>query len=316
MEDYKVTLRTIDEAIKKLKKIYLTPEIQEEIVRLEGVSNSLEKQIGYQLEAWDKIQLARSIDRPRSRYYIEKICDEFIELHGDRHFGDDQAIIGGIGRIGETVVTIIAQSRGMSAKENIQMNFGMSHPEGYRKALRLMKQAEKFNRPIICLIDTPGAYCGIEAEERGQGQAIATNLFEMSQLKVPIISGVIGEGGSGGALALGIADRFFMQENAVYSIVSPEGFASILWKDINRVKEAASRMKLTAQDLLSYEIIDDIILEPIGGAQQNPEAAADTIKQYLLAQLEELRQVGCEELLKSRYERFRKFGRTETAQEG
>lgn len=308
MEEMKSKINAVYEAISKLEKLDQTSEIVEEIERLEDIARKIEESEKQNLTAWDKVSLARMIERPRSRFYIESICDDFMELHGDRAYADDGAIIGGIGTINGKVVTIIGQSRGMTAKENIQMNFGMPHPEGYRKALRLMKQAEKFNRPIICLIDTPGAYCGIGAEERGQGSAIARNLFEMSALKVPIISGIIGEGGSGGALALGVADKVFMQENAVYSILSPEGFASILWKDTKRAQEAASKMKLTAEDLLQYGIIDDIVLEPTGGAHENPEAAADALKQYLVAQLEVLKEVPCEELVEKRYERFRSIG--------
>lgn len=260
------------------------------------------------LSAWEEVLLARHMKRPRSRFYIEQIFDSFIETHGDRAFADDQAIITGIGKIGDKVVTLIAQSRGNDAKENLEVNFGMPHPEGYRKALRAMKQAEKFKRPIICLIDTPGAYCGIGAEERGQGEAIARNLIEMIQIKVPIISGIIGEGGSGGALALGIADRMFMQEHAVYSILSPEGFATILWKDAKRAQEAAEQMQMTAEALLSYHIIDDIIKEPYGGAHKNPVAAANQLKQYLLIQLDALSQIPQDEYLEMRYNRYRHYG--------
>lgn len=308
MEGLKGRLDAIYEAITRLKKLNQTAEIVEEIERLEKVAEKLEVDAGNTLEPWDKVLLARKIERPRGRFYINALCDYFMELHGDRAFRDDPAIVGGIGEIEGKVVTIIVQSKGNTAKENVASNFGMPHPEGYHKALRLMKQAEKFNRPIICLIDTPGAYCGIGAEERGQGEAIARNLFEMSQIKVPIISGVIGEGGSGGALALGVADKVFMQENAIYSVLSPEGFASILWKDASRAKEAARKMKLTAEDLLGYGIIDDIVLEPAGGAHKKPEAAADALKQYLVMQLNELEQVPREQLINNRYERFRKFG--------
>lgn len=308
MEGLKGRLDAIYEAITRLKKLDQTSDIIEEIERLEKVAEKLEVDVGNTLEPWDKVLLARKIERPRGRFYIEALCEHFMELHGDRAFGDDPAIVGGIGVIEGRAVTIIVQSKGNTAKENVASNFGMPHPEGYHKALRLMKQAEKFNRPIICLIDTPGAYCGIGAEERGQGEAIARNLFEMSQIKVPIISGVIGEGGSGGALALGVADKVFMQENAIYSVLSPEGFASILWKDASRAKEAACKMKLTAEDLLGYGIIDDIILEPSGGAHKKPEAAADALKQYLVTQLNELEKVPREQLINNRYERFRKFG--------
>lgn len=308
MDGLKNRLEAIYEAISRLKKLNQTSEIVEEIERLEKVAEKLEVDVSYTLEPWDKVLLARKLERPRGRFYINALCEHFMELHGDRAFRDDPAIVGGIGELDGRAVTIIVQSKGNTSKENVASNFGMPHPEGYHKALRLMKQAEKFNRPIICLIDTPGAYCGIGAEERGQGEAIARNLFEMSQIKVPIISGIIGEGGSGGALALGVADKVFMQENAIYSILSPEGFASILWKDATRAKEAASKMKLTAEDLLGYGIIDDIILEPSGGAHKKPDAAADALKQYLVTQFKELETIPKEQLVRSRYERFRKFG--------
>lgn len=312
MEEMQKRLDIIYEAIDRLQNSDQTAGITEELQRLKDIAEKIEQKISHSREAWDKVQLARMMERPRSRFYIETICDDFIELHGDRAFSDDLAIIGGIGTINGKVVTIIAHNRGASSKENIKANFGMAHPEGYHKALRLMKQAEKFNRPIVCLVDTAGAYCGMGAEERGQGRAIATNLFEMSKLRVPIISGIIGEGGSGGALALAVADKVFMQENAVYSILSPEGFASILWKDASRAKEAASKMKLTAQDLLAYGIIDDIILEPVGGAHKKPTAAADVIKQYILAQLEVLEKVEVSQRVENRYERFRKMGTIES----
>lgn len=264
------------------------------------------------LSAWERVQVARMIDRPRSRYYIDEIVEDFIELHGDRCFADDQAIIGGIGRIGQHTVTVIAHNKGNNVKENITAHFGMAHPEGYRKALRLMKQAEKFCRPVICLIDTPGAYCGLGAEERGQGEAIARNLMEMSRLRTPIISGVIGEGGSGGALALGVADCVFMQENTTYSILSPEGFASILWKDSTLAEKAAEAMKITAQDLYEREMIDAIIGESGEGAHQEPKAAAEAMKQYIITQLNQLKKLPIDELLEKRYKRFRRIGAFET----
>lgn len=301
-------IEAIYEAINKMKKLEQTDDIREEIERLSNMASELERKAENEYTAWDRVTLARKLERPRGKFYIQYMVEDFIELHGDRSFRDDEAIIGGIGKIGGHTVTIIAQNKGNSAKENIKSNFGMPHPEGYRKALRLMKQAEKFNRPVVCLIDTPGAYCGIGAEERGQGEAIARNLLEMSRLKTPIIAGVIGEGGSGGALALGVADKVFMQKNAVYSVLSPEGFASILWKDAKRAKEAAETMKITAQDLLEYKIIDDIINEPVGSAHKEPEIAADILEEYLTAVLEELKAVPIEELLAKRYERFRKYG--------
>ena len=308
MEDIKIRLEAIEDAIEHLGTLEQTPEMIEEKGRLEKFAQKLRKKLPESEKAWEKVLAARKLERPRGKFYIETIVTDFIECHGDRNFRDDPAVIGGIGKIGEHIVTIIVQGKGNTAKENMARNFGMPHPEGYRKALRLMKQAEKFNRPIICLIDTPGAYCGLGAEERGQGEAIARNLMEMARLKVPIIAGIIGEGGSGGALALAIADKVFMQENTIYSILSPEGFASILWKDAGRAKEAAERMKITASQLLVQGIIDDIILEPIGGAHQDPIAAADALRQYLIVQLTELKRENEEERLNNRYERFRKFG--------
>ena len=305
MENIKARLVAVEEAIENLRSLEQTPEMIDEMARLQKIAHKLRKKFPDKEKAWDKVVTARKLERPRGRFYIDNIVTNFNEFHGDRVVGDDKAIIGGIGKIGEHVVTIIAQIKGNTAKENMNANFGMPHPEGYRKALRLMKQAEKFNRPIVCLVDTPGAYCGIGAEERGQGSAIATNLMEMSRIKVPIISGIIGEGGSGGALALAVADKIFMQENSVYSVLSPEGFASILWKDSSRSKEAAEKMKITANDLFEKGIIDDIILEPEGGASENEEAAADVLKQYLLVQLDILKEQSEEERLSNRYERFR-----------
>ena len=310
MEDIKIRLEAIEDAIEHLGTLEQTPEMIEEKGRLEKFAQKLRKKLPESEKAWEKVLAARKLERPRGKFYIDTIVTDFIECHGDRSFRDDPAVIGGIGKIGEHTVTIIVQGKGNTAKENMVRNFGMPHPEGYRKALRLMKQAEKFNRPIVCLIDTPGAYCGLGAEERGQGEAIARNLMEMARLKVPIIAGIIGEGGSGGALALAIADKVFMQENTIYSILSPEGFASILWKDAGRAKEAAERMKITASQLLAQGIIDDIILEPIGGAHQDPIAAADALRQYLIAQLAELISEDEKERLNNRYERFRKFGVT------
>ncbi len=308
MEDIKIRLEAIESAIMHLKTLEQTPDIIDEMTRLEKLANKLRKKLPEEEKAWNKVVAARKLDRPRGSFYIETIATDFIECHGDRSFRDDPAIIGGIGKIGEHTVTLIVQAKGNTSKENMARNFGMPHPEGYRKALRLMKQAEKFNRPVVCLVDTPGAYCGLGAEERGQGEAIARNLMEMARLKVPIISGIIGEGGSGGALALAVADKVFMQENTIYSILSPEGFASILWKDASRAKEAAEKMKITAPELLEYGIIDDIILEPVGGADKDPVAAADALKQYLVTQLTELKKQSEEERLNSRYERFRRFG--------
>ena len=248
-------------------------------------------------------------ERPTTLDYIQKVFDSFIEFHGDRQFRDDPSIVGGIGRLNGISVTVIGQERGRNANENIKRNFGMPHPEGYRKALRLMKQAEKFKRPVICFIDTQGAYPGVAAEERGQGEAIAKNLMEMSILKTPIISIVIGEGGSGGALAMAVADEVWMLENAIYSVLSPEGFASILWKDSRRAKEAAEVMKITAQDLKEFEIIDKIIKEPKGGAHVDPDLAAENIKNALIEALPKLKAEDRDTLIENRYNKFRKMGK-------
>ena len=287
-----------------------TPSIASRIKNIIQKKETVEAMpISSKESAWERVKIARQINRPRSEFYIRNFVDDFIEFHGDRLYRDDPALIGGIGKIGGYEVTVIAHNKGSNLQENVARNFGMTHPEGYRKALRLMKQAEKFNRPIICFIDTPGAYCGVGAEERGQGTAIAENLMEMANLKVPIIAGVIGEGGSGGALAIGVADRVFMQQNTTYSILSPEGFASILWKDSSRAEEAAEAMKLTASDLYSYGVIDAIIEEPGGGAHNEKALAAENLKQYIVKELKVLTTKGKETLVNERYERFRKFGR-------
>lgn len=260
-----------------------------------------------EITPWDKVKLARMAVRPAGLDYISGIFDEFIELHGDRTYGDDKAIVGGIGTLDGKAVTVIAQQKGRNTKENILRNFAMPHPEGYRKTLRLMKQAEKFHRPIICFIDTPGAYCGIGAEERGQGQAIAMNLYSMMGLQTPIISIVISEGGSGGALALGVGDRVYMLEHSIYSILSPEGFASILYKDATKAEQAANEMKLTAQDLYQFQIIDGIIPEPTGGAQENYSYVFDQVKDILLQELKILSSYPIPHLLEKRYEKYRRF---------
>ncbi|WP_297423440.1 acetyl-CoA carboxylase carboxyltransferase subunit alpha [Clostridium sp.] len=257
---------------------------------------------------WESVEIARHKDRPTGKYYIETIFKDFIEFHGDRNFGDDKSIIGGIASINDLSVTVIAITKGSNTNENIKRNFGMPNPEGYRKALRLMKQAEKFKRPVVCFVDTPGAFCGVGAEERGQGQAIANNLFELSRLKTPIISFVTGEGGSGGALALTVADRIFMLEHSIYSILSPEGFASILWKDASRAKEAAAVMKITAKNLKDFNIIDDVIKEPRGGAHKNPAKIAENVKKSIVEALSELKGKDLDTLISERYNKFRNMG--------
>lgn len=259
-------------------------------------------------QAIDTVKLARHNDRPTTYDYIRLIIRDFLELHGDRRFSDDQAIVGGIGFINKIPVTIIGHQKGRNVKENIRRHFGMAHPEGYRKALRLMEEAERFGRPVINLIDTPGAYPGIGAEERGQAEAIAYNLYKMSGLKTPIISIVSGEGGSGGALALGMGDRVLMLSNAIYSVISPEGCAAILWKDANKAADAAESLRLTARDLLKLELIDGIIEEPGEGAHTQHEETARRMKKALLSQLDELLPMGVDTLLKKRYDKFRQMG--------
>ena len=259
------------------------------------------------MEAYKRVALARKKTRPTGQDFIDNIFTDFIELHGDRCFGDDPAIIAGLGYLLDMPVTIIAQERGNNTKSRVRRNFGSPHPEGYRKALRQMHLAEKFNRPIVCLIDTSGAFCGIGAEERGQGHAIATNLMEMMSLKVPVISVVIGEGGSGGALALGVADEVWMLENAIYSVISPEGCASILWKDPSKTKEAANCLKLTAQDLLELEVIDKIISEN----HRDFKNVFQELKLSLYKSFRKKQLVTPEVLTQNRYNRFRKYGALE-----
>ncbi|WP_099189236.1 acetyl-CoA carboxylase carboxyltransferase subunit alpha [Tepidibacter mesophilus] len=283
-------------------------DLSNEINMLSNKLVNLKNEIYENLTAWQKVNLSRSGNRPTTEDYIKNICSEFIEFHGDRLYKDDKAIVGGIGIIGDMPVTIIGHQKGRDVKENIQRNFGMPHPEGYRKALRLMKQAEKFNRPIITFIDTPGAFCGLEAEERGQAEAIAKNLFEMSSLKVPVISIVIGEGGSGGALGLGVSNKVAMLEHSIYSVISPEGLSSILWKDASKANEAAEVMKLTSSDLYKLNIIDKIIKEPLGGAQKNIEFTSDKMKEYIIEQLNEYVNKNEEEIVFERYSKFRKIG--------
>lgn len=260
------------------------------------------------LTDWDRVAIARHPERPYTLDYIEHMTIDFIELHGDRLCKDDAAIVGGLCKIDGKKVMIVGHQKGRGIEENIHRNFGMASPEGYRKALRLFKMAERFSIPIINLIDTPGAYPGIEAEKHGQGEAIARNLMEMAGLKVPVVSVVIGEGGSGGALALGVADKVFMLENAVYSVISPEGCAAILYKDSSKAPEAANALKISAPSLLSLGVIDGIVKEPIGGAHRNYKCVANDLKNVILSSLSELCKLDVDTLLKNRYNKFRKMG--------
>ncbi|MBM7631812.1 acetyl-CoA carboxylase carboxyl transferase subunit alpha [Geomicrobium sediminis] len=282
--------------------------LEEEIAHLEGRLQQVESQIYDNLKPWERVQIARHAERPTTLDYIEHLFTDFIELHGDRYYGDDDAIVGGIAFYKGQPVTIIGHQRGRNTKENIQRNFGMPHPEGYRKALRLMHQANKFNRPIITLIDTKGAFPGKAAEERGQSEAIARNLLEMASFTVPSIGIVIGEGGSGGALALGVVNRMFMLENSTYSVISPEGAAAILWKDATQAQRAAETMKITAPDLYELGVIEGVIREVRGGAHHNVKQQAEYIDSVLKQQMDELTQLSKEEIRNQRYEKFSKIG--------
>ncbi len=294
-------------------------DLQGEIKKLEERVRRLSEQIYSSLTRWQRVQLARHPQRPYTLDYIERMVADFVELHGDRAFGDDPAVICGVGRLGAKTeaeskkIFIIGQQKGRDTKQKLYRNFGMPHPEGYRKALRVMKLAAKFRRPIVCLVDTPGAYPGIGAEERGQAEAIARNLFEMSHLPVPIIIVIIGEGASGGALGIAVGDRVLMMENTWYSVISPEGCAAILWHDSTKAEQAAEAMKLTAGDLLQLGVIDDIIQEPLGGAHRNHEAAAQILQARLLQEIEALESIPVERLITQRIEKYGKMGFFERA---
>lgn len=298
------------EKIKELEEFTETNtvDLSEEIGTLKTRLASLEADIYGNMEPWDRVQVARHPERPTTLDYINELFEDFMQLHGDRTFGDDAAIVGGIASFEQVPITIIGHQRGKDTKENVKRNFGMPHPEGYRKALRLMKQAEKFGRPIICFIDTKGAYPGKAAEERGQSEAIARNLVEMAGLTVPVISIVIGEGGSGGALALGVANHIHMLEHSTYSVISPEGAASILWKDPSLAKQAAEAMKITAPHLKEMGIIDDIIPEVLGGAHRDLQTQAVYVGDAIRVSLEKLGSLNGDGLVEDRYNKFRQMG--------
>lgn len=295
-------MRTVLENILQMHHTAQNPVIQKPVQTVEKERQSVQEK-----DAWERVTISRKNDRPVGQDYIRILFSDFLEFHGDRCYGDDTAIIGGIARFAGIPVTVIAQAKGKSTKENVAHHFGMPSPEGYRKALRLMKQAEKFKRPILLFVDTPGAFCGIEAEERGQGEAIARNLFEMSSMKVPILSVVIGEGGSGGALALAVADEVWMLENAIYSVLSPEGFASILWKDSKRASEAAAVMKLTAADLKKLGVIEAVIAEPEVYTEETMQSVVFVLQKKITEFLDTHCNFSPEELAAQRYERFRKM---------
>ncbi len=290
-------------------------DLSEEIQTLEERLVKLEADVYGNMKPWDRVQMARHAERPTTLDYIHELFTGFLEFHGDRRYGDDEAIVAGVAKYKDQPVTVIGHQRGKDTKENIRRNFGMPHPEGYRKALRHMKQAEKFKRPIVCFIDTKGAYPGKAAEERGQSEAIARNLMEMAGLKVPVICVVIGEGGSGGALGLGVGDRIHMLENSTYSVISPEGAAALLWKDSGRAQQAAESMMITSYDLKQLNVIDEIIPEVKGGAHRDVRTQAQNIDHVLEQSLKELKQLSQEELLEERWEKYKKIGSYSTREE-
>ena len=306
--EFEKPIQDIDLKIIELEADSSSTDHSSEISMLESKKESSLKKIFSELSRWQRVQLARHPQRPFSLDYIQAICPDFVELHGDRYFGDDAAVVSGIGSIEGIKTVFIGQQKGRNTKENLFRNFGMMRPEGYRKALRIMKLAEKFNLPIISLIDTPGAYPGIGAEERGQGQAIANNLWEMSKLKVPIISVVIGEGASGGALGIAVCDRMLMLENTWFSVISPEGCASILWRDASKAPDAADAMKVAPEDLMNMGICDRIIEEPLGGAHRDFNLIASKLKQVLLEELDSFKDVDPDSFLEQRIERYEKMG--------
>ena len=307
--DFEKPIEELEEQILKLQSVEDDQDLSAELVELIDRRDNKLREIYSNLNRWQRVQLARHPERPFSLDYIEAITTEFVELHGDRSFGDDTALVGGIGKIDDQSVVLIGQQKGRNTKENLYRNFGMMRPEGYRKALRLMKLGEKFNIPIVALIDTPGAYPGIGAEERGQGEAIARNLMEMAKLNVPILATVIGEGASGGALGIAICDRLVMLENTWYSVISPEGCASILWHDAKRAPDAADAMKVTPVDLKEIGICDRIVDEPVGGAHREPDTMTTILKNVIL---EELNLIGKDNqdgsFLESRIQRYEKMG--------
>lgn len=315
--DFEKPIQEIEKSIANLK----TLSLKEKNVDFSIEISELEKQKSYVLETiyknltpWQIVQVSRHPERPLFTDYIKMMFDEFVEFHGDRAFKDDKSIMTGLGRIGDEKFVVIGQERGKTTKDKIFRNFGSPHPEGYRKALRAMKIGEKFNKTVLTFVDTQGAYPGIDSEERGIGEAIARNLFEMSGLKTPVITTVIGEGESGGALALAVSDRVLMLENSVYSVISPEGSASILWHDATKVEKAAKALKLTARDLLRFNVIEEIIPEPKGGAHRDHEATSVSVKEAVLRHNAELRKLPLNRLVQKRYERFRKLGMVEQVQ--
>lgn len=309
--DFEEELKDLYDQLEKLKEIgkHSEIDISQTVIELEEKINSRKKDIYFNLSAWQKVQISRHPERPYTLDYIEALTNgEFIELHGDRNISDDKAMVGGFGNINGQTVMFIGQQKGKNTKERQYRNFGMANPEGYRKALRLMKLAEKFNKPIVTLVDTPGAFPGLEAEERGQAEAIARNLFEMFNVKVPIVVIIIGEGASGGAIGIGVGDKVYMLEYTWYSVISPESCSQILWRSWDYKKDAANALKLTSDNMLEAKIIDGIIKEPFGGAHNNPSEIYDNVKKTILKEIEILKEKNIEDLINQRIEKFTSIG--------
>lgn len=308
--DFEKPLADLQQQIDKIKQVEEKTKVDMSATlnELQDKFGDTKRELYTHLTGWQKVQISRHPDRPYTLQYIELMCDDFIELHGDRNFGDDKAIIGGWGSIGGQTAMFIGHQKGRNTKDRQYRNFGMANPEGYRKALRLMKMAEKFNKPIITLIDTPGAYPGLEAEERGQGEAIARNIMEMSVLNVPVICVIIGEGASGGAIGIGVGDKVYMLEHTWYSVISPESCSSILWRSWDYKERAAEVLKLTSSEMFKNKLIDGIITEPLGGAHQDPVAMASTVKKQLMKDLKSLKDRNIEELVSERIDKFCSMG--------
>tara|TARA_B110000014_G_scaffold259611_1_gene247746 strand:+ start:2181 stop:3131 length:951 start_codon:yes stop_codon:yes gene_type:complete len=308
--DFEEPIKALESKLEDLRKSEnIDPErLSKEVNKLNDAIISLTEKIYSNLSVWQNVQIARHPNRPHFYDYVEKVCNNFDELHGDRHFGDDQALIGGLATIGDHQVVLIGHEKGRTTEEKIKHNFGMSQPEGYRKACRLMKLAERFHLPVVSLVDTPGAYPGIESEERGQSEAIAYNLSVMSRLKTPILVNIVGEGGSGGALAIAVGDHISMFQFSTYSVASPEACASIVWRDSNKSAEAAEAMQLDAESILKLKLIDEIIPEPLGGAHRHPGQMANTLREAIIKNLSHLKSLDTSELLKKRYDRLMSYG--------
>ena len=308
--EFEKELESLYQQLDKIKEIEAEGDIDvsDKVKELEKKINTATKEIYSNLTGWQKVQLSRHPNRPYTLHYIEQMCSKFVEMHGDRYYGDDKAIVGGLGRVSGQSIMFIGQQKGVNTKLRQYRNFGMANPEGYRKALRLMKTAERFNLPVVCLIDTPGAYPGLEAEERGQAEAIAKNLFEMVQLKVPVLCYIIGEGASGGALGIGVGDRVFMLENSWYSVISPENCSTILWRTWDYKETAADALKLTADHMLENGLIDGIVKEPLGGAHSDPEKMAKTLKSHIRKELAELSTLDPDARVDQRIEKYSNLG--------